>query len=53
MVANTLLAMSKMDHTAGIHDANKMIDNSLACCMYATRSAMYGSLEISPVRFAI
>jgi transposase InsO family protein len=47
-VANTLRAMSKMNPPAGVKEANQMIDNALANCMYATRSAMHGLLNNSP-----
>lgn len=47
-VGNSLRAMTTMNPPAGIEHANQLVDTALANCMFATRSALHGSLKASP-----
>src|SRR6056297_3654924 len=47
-VGNSLQAMVAMNPLDGINTANQLVDCYLANCMFATRTAIYGSIKASP-----
>ena len=47
-VGNSLRAMVAMNPPDGINTANQLVDSALANCMFATRTALHGSIKASP-----
>ena len=47
-VGNMLRAMSSLTPALGVENAIHMVDTALARCVYATRTAVHGSLRASP-----
>ena len=47
-MGNTLCAMVALQLPAGIDSANHLVDTALANCLFATCTALHGTLRASP-----